>query len=232
MKRSIFLMIACGMIFACGPVVKYPSVLSPADIGAPERLAKDYRIQAGDQLDIRFYNNPELNEEVTVRPDGRISLQLAPEIMAARATPAELSQRLVQAYSAELRDPKATVIVRSFGSNRVHVGGEVGRPGVINLLGSMTVMQSVAEAGGFLDTARRGEIIIIRKGEDRKPLIFTVDIDKAIEGADLSQDAYLKPFDIVFVPKSPIADLNVWVDQYIRRMIPIPFGFGYDLNEL
>lgn len=232
MKRSIFLMIACGMIFACGPVVKYPSVLSPADIGAPERLAKDYRIQAGDQLDIRFYNNPELNEEVTVRPDGRISLQLAPEIMAAHTTPAELSRQLMQVYGAELRDPKAVVIVRSFGTNRVHVGGEVGRPGVINLHGSMTVLQSVAEAGGFLDTARRNEVIIIRKGENRKPLIFTVDIDQAISGTDLSQNAYLKPFDIVYVPKSAIADLNVWVDQYIRRMIPIPFGFGYDLNEL
>lgn len=230
MKKGILLLIVFGMICACGPVVKHPSVLSASDLSVPQQLTKDYQIQTGDQLDIRFYNNPELNEQVTVRPDGRISLQLAPEITAAQTTPAELSRRLVQAYSSELRDPKATVIVRTFGSNRVHVGGEVGRPGVVTLLGSMTVLQSVAEAGGFLDTARRGEVIVIRKGENRKPLIFTVDIDKAVEGSDLSQDIFLKPFDIVYVPKSTIANLNLWVDQYIRRMIPIPFGFGYDLN--
>jgi hypothetical protein len=57
-----------------------------------------------------------------------------------------------------------------------------------------------------------------------------VNAQKVIDGTDVSQDIALKPFDIVYVPKSPIANVNVWVDQYIRRNIPISTGFGYTLN--
>jgi protein involved in polysaccharide export with SLBB domain len=189
----------------------------------------EYLIQPGDQLDVRFYNNPELNEQITVRPDGRISTQLAPEIMAANKTPADLSRMLIQAYSSELRDPRITVIVRTFASNKIYVGGEVGRPGIIDLVGSMTVLQSVAGAGGFLDTARKNEIVVIRKAEKR-PLILTADISRVIDGSDLKQDLNLKPYDVVFVPKSPIANVNLWVDQYVRKLIPIPFGFGFGFD--
>ncbi len=229
MKKTMILLASLAMLTGCGPVVKYPTPLIGPDVRPVQQTAKEYSIQPGDQLDVRFYNNPELNEQVTVRPDGRISLQLAPEVIAAEKTPAELSRSLVQAYSSELREPKVTVIVRTFGSNKVYVGGEVGKPGMLNLTGALTVMQSITEAGGFLDTARKGEVVVIRKGE-KKPLIFTVNIEDVISGSDLTQDMNLRPYDIVFVPKLPIANIDLWVDQYIRRLIPIPFGFGFNYD--
>lgn len=230
MKKIMVLLMIVSIssvcIAACGPAVKYPSAVSPSEIASARYPTAEYRIQPGDVLDVRFYNNPELNESVTVRPDGRITLQLAPEVRAASMTPEELSRFLSSQYTQELRNPRIAVIVRTPASNRVYVGGEVTKPGVVSLLAPLTVLQSITEAGGLTNDARTNEIIIIRKGE-KKPIIFTVDIARVLDGSDLSQDVTLVPYDIVFVPKSPIGNVDLWVDQYVRRLIPIPFGFGY-----
>ena len=183
--------------------------------------------QIGDQLDIKFFYNPELNEQVIVRPDGRISLQLIPEVVANGLTPAALTRHLTEQYSKDLKQPQLTVIVRAFGSQRVFVDGEVGKPGLIPILGEMTALQAISEAGGMKETARTGEVIVIRRGAANKPIAFVVDLKKAHNGTDLTQDVSLAPFDIVFVPRSHIANVNVWMDQYIRKNIPIPFTLQY-----
>ena len=88
----------------------------------------------------------------------------------------------------------------------------------------MTILQSIASAGGLKDTARINEIILIRRGPENRPASMLVNVEKAIDGNDPAQDLLLEPADIVYVPKSPIANVNLWVDQYIRKNIPIPFG--------
>ena len=84
------------LLIACTPVVKNPTPLSQHSIQTSPYPEQEYRIQVGDQLDIKFFYNPELNEQVTVRPDGRISLQLAPEIIVANLTPAQLKEVLTK----------------------------------------------------------------------------------------------------------------------------------------
>jgi protein involved in polysaccharide export with SLBB domain len=191
---------------------------------------QEYRIHVGDQLEIKFYYNPELNEVVIVRPDGRISMQLVHEIMVAGITPAELSDLLAQKYADEIKTPEITVIVRSFSAQKVHVGGEVSNPGVLDLIGPMTVLQAISNSGGFLDTARSGDVMVIRRKANNKPLVLSVNLNKVIDGSDLQQDVTLMPSDLVYVPKSQIANVNQWVNQYIRKNIPIPFSIGYDLR--
>lgn len=218
------------LLIACTHVVKNPTPLSQHSIQTSPYTEQEYRIQVGDQLDIKFFYNPELEEQVTVRPDGRISLQLVREIMTAGLTPAELTDLLTKKYAKELKMPEVTVIVRSFGSQRVYVDGEVAKPGIVPLVGFVTVLQAISQAGGMKDSARMSEVVVIRRGTDNKPLTLQVNAQKVIDGTDMSQDIALKPFDIVYVPKSPIANVNVWVDQYIRKNIPISTGFGYYLN--
>jgi len=226
-EESFFIIISVMIILtSCAPAVKN---LTPLDQAGTQNLlypGQEYRIQAGDQLDIKFYYNPELNELVTVRPDGRISLQLVHEIMAAGLTPAELTGVLKEKYAVEVKQPEITVIVRLFGGQQIYVGGEVNKPGAFNLIGSMTVLQSISLAEGLKDTARTKEMVIVRRGVDNKPLIMTINLKKVIDGTDMSQDIILKPFDIVFVPKSSVAEVNVWIDQYIRKNLPIQPGFA------
>lgn len=228
LARVTFLFISL-VLFACAPVVKNPAPLPYQAAQNGPYIEQEYRIQVGDQLDIKFFYNPELNELVTVRPDGRISLQLVHEIMVAGLTPSELTDSLTQKYAPELKKPEITVIVRSFGAHKIYVDGEVNKSGMFPLMGLMTVMQAISQAGGMKDTARTSQLVIIRRGADHKPLVLQVNAEKVIDGTDVSQDIVLKPFDIVYVPRSPIANVNIWVDQYIRKNIPIPIstGFGY-----
>ena len=87
---------------------------------------KEYVIEVGDTLDVKFMYNPELNElAVPVRPDGRISLQLAPDVKAAGISPSQLRTALSEKYAAELKKPEIAVIVRTFGGHKVFVDGEV-----------------------------------------------------------------------------------------------------------
>ena len=186
----------------------------------------DYKIQVGDQLDIKFFYNSELNEAVVVRPDGRITLQLLSEIKVHDMTPSQLETLLKDRYASQLAKPEVAVIVRSFNLQKVFVDGHVLKPGALPLLGFMTVMQSISQAGGLKDGARKKEILVIRRGDQGKPAVLKVNLDKAMSGKDMSQDIYLAPFDVVFVPRSAIGNVNEFVDYYIRKNIPIGAGDG------
>jgi polysaccharide export outer membrane protein len=222
------LMISLLLLSACGPAAVKPATLEQANAISTRAAGGEYRLQPGDELDIRFYYNPELNTSVLIRPDGRISLPLANEVQAAGQTPAQLAQRLRTAYEQELRRPELTVIVRSFNSQKVFVGGEVASPGVVQALGPLTVLQSVTQAGGFKETARINEVLVIRRDPAaQEPIVIPVDIGAVVDGTQTSQDIALMPFDVVYVPKSPIANVNKFVDQYIRQNIPFGFGLTY-----
>jgi len=208
-----------ALMSGCGSTVRSPDALTAPQLHAAKE--QEYRIQAGDGLEVKFFYNPELNEQIIVRPDGRISLQLIGDLMAAGLTPAELTSLLVEKYSPELAQPKITIFLRSFAGNKVFVDGEVNGPGLQDLTGPLTLRQSIARAGGLKETARTNEIVIIRQQPNAGRVVITADLKKVNDGSDMSQDLHLQPYDIVYVPKSPIANLNLWVNQYIRNVLPV-----------
>lgn len=217
----LFLTLALGAC-ASGPQVVNPASVAEVETQAQRTAGEIYRIIAGNELDIKFYYTPELNERVTVRPDGRISLQLIDDVVAAGKTPDELAAHLEQRYAGELKTPEIAVIVNE-ANQKVYIDGEVDRPGVLDLDGPVTVLQAVAYAGGFTDKARRDSIILIRRQSAQNPLVIPLNIEQVYSGTDLGQDLLLAHFDIVHVPKSPIANVNLFIDQYIRQNIPSPF---------
>ncbi|MGE5478451.1 MAG: polysaccharide biosynthesis/export family protein [Bacteroidales bacterium] len=226
--RMLLAVIPTLALMACaGTVVKNPTPIA----NAPRASATSYIIEPGDGLDVRFFYNPELNEEVTVRPDGNISLPLVGEMRAAGRTPTQLEQSLRDSYSRELRQAAITVMVKGFAGQRVYVDGEVGTPQMVNIAGNLSAMQAVASAGGFKPSARKGEVLVIRRSGTTQPVVIPVDLDAAISGTDTSQDILLQPYDVVYVPKTAIAEVNQFIDQYFRQNIPIPFGVGYGLNN-
>ncbi len=201
--------------------------LSPDDQAA--YYEQEYRINPGDQLDIKFFYNSELNESVTVRSDGRISLQLVGELVSAGMTPAQLSAQIKEKYAPVLVRPDVTVIVKESSGHKVFVDGEVNTPGVYDIIGPKTIRQSLAQAGGIKETARTKEILVIRQRKDQDPLIVAVNLESINSGADFSQNIVLAPYDIVYVPRSPIANADLWVKQYIRDLLPIMPGIGFNL---
>ncbi len=166
---------------------------------------EQYVIKPGDKLSIKFFFNPELNEQdLIVRPDGRISLQLVHEVEAANLTAPQLTRLLAERYSGQLKNPEIAVIVRSVKEPTiVYIDGEVGSPGAFEIVGSLSVLQVVALAGGFKqDTAKTDEVIVIRRDQSDHPFVIKLDITAALSGEDLSQNIQLLPDDFVHVPRS------------------------------
>lgn len=208
---------------ATGPIVKQPTApFVQMNKEAVEFPSQDYLIQIGDELDIKFLYNPELNEKLPVRPDGRISLQLVKEVAVVGLTPSGLEKSLTEKYAGELKKPEITVIVRTFTAYKVFVDGEVGRVGLVPLVGPMTVYQAITSAGGWRETSRMNEIVVIRGATTGKPGVTVVNLERVLDNSDMSQNIQLMPMDIVYVPKSPIANVDTWVDLYIRKLLPFP----------
>lgn len=196
---------------------------SPEPAPAGQTVQPVYLIQVGDQLDVKLFYNSELNEQVTVRPDGRISLQLANEVVAAGLTPEQLRDILTRTYATQLKNPELSIIVRYFGSQKLFVDGEVGHPGQLNMVGPTRILDAISEAGGVKVTARTQEVLLIRRG-GQKPEIFKVNLKHLLQAKYAGEDVMLRPYDVIYVPKSHIAKLNQWVDQYISKNIPVTFG--------
>ncbi len=186
--------------------------------------AGKYVIVPGDQLEVRFFHTPEYNLTLPVRPDGYISLPLVKEVRASGITAEELAGELTKRFGRELRQPEITVIVRSFGGQEIHVGGRVEKQGVVPLTHAMTVLDSLFAAGGPQPEARLSEVVVIRRTLDKGLQVIPVDINSVLSGKDSTQNIYLLPYDAVYVPNSPIANVNKWVNLYIRQNIPINFG--------
>lgn len=192
---------------------------------------REYLIGGGDTLSVKLFYTAELNEEVTVRPDGRISLQLVGDVPVAGRTPEEVSQELRERYAGYLTAPDVTVIVRGFGSQKAFVGGEVKSPSMINIDGRMTLADAVFQAGGALDTAALSSVILIRAKTGGRD-VYRVDLDGGLEGED--PVPVLRPYDVVYVPKSFIAQVGMYVDLYINRIIPknATFTAFYQVNPV
>jgi protein involved in polysaccharide export with SLBB domain len=178
----------------------------------------------GDSLDVRFYKTPELNlDKVPVRSDGKISLDLVGDVQAAGLGTDELSSNLAQAYSKELQDPQIAVIVRTFGG-QVFIGGEVNKPATLSFTDGLTVLEAIQGAGGFNIEASLENVVLVRRAGDHYEG-YRLFLKKALTGDDYTQDVALQPNDVVYVPKSRIANLNLMVNQYITKMIPqVPIG--------
>ena len=189
-----------------------------------------YRIYPGDELDITIPSAPELSKTVTVQPDGRVSLQLIQQVMAADRTTDELQQSLSQAYASQLVRPEVYVGVKTATPLKVFVGGEVDKPGVYDMPGDINALQAIIEAGGFKTTARRGLVAIIRRGPSGRAMMRTVDLKAGLAapaGADLVP---LRRFDIVYVPRTGLASAGV-VMQQIKDLVPGNVGFDYAITN-
>jgi len=191
-----------------------------------------YRIQVGDQLDLKLILNPELNESVVVRPDGMISTSVVQDVMAYGKTPAELKSVLVAAYKSQLSKPELKVVVKNFAPTRVYVLGEVNNPGELVSVGpNLSLMQALAKAGGVKDTAETRQIIILRRGAGEKPVLYSASFDDIATGKRAMADVRLAAYDVVFVSRSAIAEANRVYDQYFRKFVTPTIGVTYNLGN-
>jgi polysaccharide export outer membrane protein len=176
-----------------------PAALPPAGLPIGAELAADYVIGPDDVLSVVFWREKELSGEVTVRPDGRISLPLLNDIHAAGLTPDQLRDHVLQRAASLVEDPQATIVVKTVNSRKVFITGMVERPGSYPLTNRTTVLQLIATAGGLREFAKADDTVVIRNQNGRETR-FRFDYKQVIKGKRLEQNVELKPGDTVVVP--------------------------------
>jgi len=159
-----------------------------------------FTIGPEDVLGVLVWKDQEVSSDVTVRPDGMITLPLVRDIKAAGLTPTELADRIQAAVREFITDASVTVVVRQMNSRKVFITGEVAKPGSYPLTSSMTVMQLIAVAGGLTEFAEAKSISVMRV-EAGQTRTFPFDYKNVANGRKPGQNIALKPGDTVVVPE-------------------------------
>jgi protein involved in polysaccharide export with SLBB domain len=211
---------------------KNPAALAAMISPGPPEPGAPYRIQLGDQLHVRFLYQPDMSEEMPVRPDGRITLASTGELEVVGLTPTDLERLIVDKSSARLRNPEVTVVVTKLGEQRVYVGGEVGKPGYVALQPNMTPLQAVLQSGGFARTAKLESVLLLTPGPDGRFAAARVDMKQVVQDG-VPERLRLHPNSVIYVPPTWIANMDDVVDLYVRGLIPsLPrVGAGYAIGN-
>ena len=205
--------------------------VSSLDAGSPETVP-EYRLGFGDEIEVKFFNNEKFNETIGVRPDGRITLERIGDIYVTGMTPSQLDSLVTVTYADIIRDPEVTVFVRKFGSYQVYVLGEVKNPGGYPVERNMTIVQVLAVAGGVPFSGALGSVMVLRQGRNEEIQAVMIDMNHYLAGGRLRlttiekeidvsvNDFYIKPLDIVYVPRTPIASIVEFLEEIYRGVLP------------
>lgn len=192
-----------GVVFACAAFVVGgcgSSVPTADTMDAPQVGEVDYIIGPRDQLDIFVWRSPELSKTVPVRPDGRISIPLVDDMMAADKTPSDLARDIEKSLSKYVQDPIVSVIVTDFVgpySQQVRVVGEATDPQAIAFNDDMTVLDVMIAVGGMTEFADGNDAVIVRQGEKMR-----VRLDDLLNEGDIKANVAMRPGDVLIIPET------------------------------
>ena len=236
--RRLLLLGLAGAVAGCAGVDRGARVSGPDALGG-ERVREvgrssfpeigfadwteaepEYLLYPGDEIEVATPTATELTRTQRIGPDGRISLPLVGQIMAADRTIAEVEADAAAAFASQLRRPIVEITLKTAGPIRVWVGGEVRTPGMIEMNGDLDAYQAVIQAGDFLPTARQQEVALIRRGPGGVRMMRAVDL-RPRRGEVVA----LRRGDIIFVPRSTLGEVANFVSLF-RNALPIGFSYA------
>ncbi|MBI4833823.1 MAG: polysaccharide biosynthesis/export family protein [Planctomycetes bacterium] len=197
-----------------GPAAYPPNVRPQAY--SPEEVKQriEYKISANDVIEVFVWKNEDLSRDVTVRPDGKISLPLIGETLAEGKTLEELDDELTRKYAEYLVSPDISLVVKKFAEEKVFALGEVSRPGVYTISGTLSLVDLVSQAGGWTKAAKISNVFIIRGTVAKEPDVILVNMKEIMRG-NTRGNVVLYPKDIVYIPSTVISDVGKFISEYI-----------------
>jgi polysaccharide export outer membrane protein len=198
MIRTLLATIAVAFLAACSTTSGLPP--APAKAANPDYK---YLIGPGDQLNIVVWRNPELSAVVPVRPDGRVTVPLIEDLVAAGKNPSDLSREIESRLKRYIQDPTVTVIVAGMvgsSSEQVRVVGQAAKPTALPYRQGMTVLDVMIAVGGLTEYAAGNRAVLVRNAEGGKQ--YGLRLNDLIRKGDISGNVEMVPGDIVIIPES------------------------------
>jgi len=200
MRGAVLLLSLCFCICAADQQQTPPGGFATRD--------QRYRIQANDVIEVQFRYTPELNFTATVQPDGYVSCQAAGDVSIAGLTITEASTAIAAKAAVRLKDPEVTVLLKDFVKPHFVVAGEVNHPGTYDLRGDVGIIQAIAMSGGFKDSAKRTQVVLVRKANAEYAEVKVFDMNKRMSPEEVREDITLRPNDMLIVPRNRISKIE------------------------
>ncbi len=176
-----------------------------------------YQVQRDDVLNISFPIAPELNQTVTIQPDGYINLQNVGSLYVQGMTVPEVVAALKKTYAHTLHDPIIDVDLKDFQRPYFVATGQVGKPGQYDLRYDMTVTEAIGVAGGFMPTAKT-QVFLYHRVNNEWAEVKELKLKDMLNGKNIVEDAHVMPGDMIFVPEKFITKF--------RKYVPYSIGTG------
>jgi polysaccharide export outer membrane protein len=206
-------------------VAQQSSAGSGTNTGGPvlEERHPRYVLQREDVLSLTFPLSPELNQTVTIQPDGYINLQNAGGVYAQGSTVPELVDAIKKAYTGILHEPIVDVDLQDFQKPLFTVSGQVGKPGQYELRSDITVAEAIAVAGGMTMTTAKTQVFLFHRSSKDWYEVRKVNLKDILRGKNLNEDPMIQPGDMVYVPEKFIANF--------RKYVPYSLNAGSYMSE-
>jgi polysaccharide export outer membrane protein len=182
-----------------------------------------YTLRPGDVVELQYRYTPEINQTVTVLPDGYVNLNLIGNLKVGDLTVEQTHDLIVQKAQARLNDPDLNLILREFQRPYIVVAGEVTTPGKIDLRETTTAMQAILLAGGFKESAHSNQVLLFRKINSDTAEVKILKLTNIHKTAQLEHDAQLEAGDMLLVPRNKLEN----VSRYMKL-----FNIGAYINPL
>lgn len=210
MKRFLAIGLAAGSaLLALGGCAtgRTGNVLPPASFaGTSDEVGENYQIGPSDELSIYVWRNPELTTRTAVRPDGRISTPMIPEMIAVGKTPAQLADDIRGVLNRYVTDPIVSVMVeRAQGTygQQIRIVGATARPAALPFRANMTLLDAMIAVGGLNEYASGDRARLVRQdratGQQRT---YDLRIASLLRRGDISANVKLEPGDVIIIPES------------------------------
>jgi polysaccharide biosynthesis/export protein len=170
-----------------------------------------YILQREDVLLLTFPLTPELNQTVTVQPDGYINLQNAGSVYAQGLTAPELIVAVKKAYTGTLHDPIIDVDIQDFQKPSFTVSGQVGKPGQYELRADITVAEAIAIAGGMTMPTAKTQVFLFHRVSKDQVEVRKVNLKDVLNGKNVNEDAMMQSGDMIYVPEKFISNFRKYV---------------------
>jgi polysaccharide export outer membrane protein len=184
-----------------------------------------YRLNRSDVVALSFTLSPELDQTLTIQPDGYVALKDAGLVFAQGLTLQEFHMAVRQAYTGYLHDPQVAIALKDFEHPSFVAGGEVGKPGKYELRADTTILEAVEIAGGFTHEAKHSQVILFRRVNDGLVESHVYDLKGMLRKKNVTEASYLLPGDLVFVPQNSISKIERFLSKPALSMYVSPSQF-------
>ena len=183
-------------------------------------VISEFILGQSDEIEIKVFRHDDLNKKMRIPPNGNITLNLIGDVKAAGVGINQLRNDIREKYLNYLVKPEISVDVVSLNGQKIFVLGEVKQPGVYQIDPPISMLEAISKAGGFTLDGKSSNVVLIRGGP-KKPVARMVDLKKALEKGEFGQNIALQTGDVVYVPRTFIAQVDRFFNHFSNIIAPI-----------